>query len=411
MRSSLSSRRTRAFGAVALTGVFVLAGAHAAGAKTVSNSCTAIAVNADGSNGGDLPGPFPLDAGIADFGGPTEVNAGATFTASSPSIPIDVPDVVDAPVVGPTPIIEAENIKLTIEIDGAAGIGTPSLSGGDVINPTAAKIAANKILVTLPGNLPGTSFPLSPDSHFAAKKASFEVPKINLPITAGAAGTTITAKLVHLSSDSIADPFHTNGANNIPAHAECDPDANTLGSVQVVTPPPPGAPNAVADTASTKKGTQVTIDVLKNDVPDAQLPLDANSVAVTKAPGHGNAEVNPDHTITYVPAAGFTGTDTFTYKVCSTGSPESTTTTSEQVQITSVVQPCDTAIVTIEVAASETSSGGSTTTTVHSTGTTVAAAASELPRTGGSSLPLALFGVTTIALGLAGIALRRGRIS
>lgn len=76
------------------------------------------------------------------------------------------------------------------------------------------------------------------------------------------------------------------------------------------------APVAVDDSVNVRKDTPKTINVLANDT-------DANGgalqVSTTTAPAHGSLVVNADNTITYTPAAGFTGSDTFTYTVRDSG--------------------------------------------------------------------------------------------
>ena len=64
---------------------------------------------------------------------------------------------------------------------------------------------------------------------------------------------------------------------------------------------------ATSATAATPAGQPVTIDVLP-DVGDA-----SEMVTAVTTPGHGTATINPNSTITYTPAAGFSGTDTFQY--------------------------------------------------------------------------------------------------
>ena len=66
------------------------------------------------------------------------------------------------------------------------------------------------------------------------------------------------------------------------------------------------------DSVSTLEVTPVTIDVLANDSDDEGNPL--TPVIVTR-PAFGTVVVNVNGTITYTPTYGFTGTDTFTYKV------------------------------------------------------------------------------------------------
>ncbi|MCP5404790.1 MAG: tandem-95 repeat protein [Pseudomonadaceae bacterium] len=71
-------------------------------------------------------------------------------------------------------------------------------------------------------------------------------------------------------------------------------------------------PDAVNDTASTAFNTPVVISVLANDS-DAESAVALDGIVT--GPAHGVAVVNPDGTITYTPNAGFTGTDTFTYRI------------------------------------------------------------------------------------------------
>ncbi|SDJ51674.1 VCBS repeat-containing protein [Frankineae bacterium MT45] len=86
-------------------------------------------------------------------------------------------------------------------------------------------------------------------------------------------------------------------------------------------------PVANNDSASTQVGVPVTIDVGRNDVGAAGAP------AVTVLPAHGSTTVNNDGSITFTPDPGFTGTDTFTYRICSVNDPAL----------------CDTARVTVNV--------------------------------------------------------------
>ena len=71
-------------------------------------------------------------------------------------------------------------------------------------------------------------------------------------------------------------------------------------------------PSTATDAATTAAGTPATIPVLGNDTDPDRDPL---TVIGMTQPGHGAAVLNPDGTITYTPAAGFTGTDTFTYTI------------------------------------------------------------------------------------------------
>ncbi|MGC4128677.1 MAG: Ig-like domain-containing protein [Bergeyella sp.] len=72
---------------------------------------------------------------------------------------------------------------------------------------------------------------------------------------------------------------------------------------------------ANGDKGITPINTPVTLDILANDNPDNQSDLTSFTVPATTTNG-GTVVKNADGTITYTPASGFTGTDTFTYEIC-----------------------------------------------------------------------------------------------
>ncbi len=72
-----------------------------------------------------------------------------------------------------------------------------------------------------------------------------------------------------------------------------------------------GAPSADDDTAATDTNTNVGIDVLQNDTDPND---DTLTPVIADQPTNGAAEVNDDGTITYTPADGFKGVDSFTYR-------------------------------------------------------------------------------------------------
>ena len=411
MSSRQGGRIARAFAGCVAGGALVAAGlgpwAGVAGAApvTISNTCIGYLINADGTTGIAIPPgtPFPLPATLSTVTQPATVGGGASFTAVSASTAIPVPKSVDTkvPGIGVVPVVNAANIALTIEVDGAATVGTPTLSGGTVKGATAKKSGANKIVVTLPGDLAGDGGIPKATAHFKGG-STFTSPKISIPVKAGGAGSSISTHLVAFGSDAAI----LLGQASINARSICTPNNNTLGATGVVQP---GAPNAVDDQAGTEPGKAVTIDVLANDQPNSSGKApDPSTLEVTAAPGHGTTAV-ADGKVTYTPAAGFTGTDTFTYQVCdAVANPVVTTTT---VAPTTTLQPtkavaavmapagttlkCDPATVTVTVAA----------VVVQATTTTVA----TLPRTGSSSTPLALLGGGLFVLGLAALGLARRR--
>jgi len=134
-----------------------------------------------------------------------------------------------------------------------------------------------------------------------------------------------------LTITDFSDPAHGSAAYNQDNTLTYTPDAGYVGAdsftytvgdgrggsdtatVHVtVTEAPNRAPDAVNDTVTTTKGEAVRVVVTANDTdPDG----DALSVTGVTSPGHGTTVNNGDGTVTYTPAAGFTGTDTFQYTI------------------------------------------------------------------------------------------------
>src|SRR6185503_16092600 len=93
-------------------------------------------------------------------------------------------------------------------------------------------------------------------------------------------------------------------------------------------------PVAVPDTATTAEDMPVTIAVLANDLDPEGDALGVIEVGVA---AHGTATAEPDGTVTYTPAANYTGPDTFTYTIGDGhGGTASTTVT---VMVTAVNDP------------------------------------------------------------------------
>ncbi|WP_127476147.1 Ig-like domain-containing protein [Microbacterium sulfonylureivorans] len=93
---------------------------------------------------------------------------------------------------------------------------------------------------------------------------------------------------------------------------------------------PPNVVTAVDDDAQTLTGQAVTTDVRANDESESAQPF-APPTIIT-APDHGAAVVNGDGTVTYTPAPGYSGTDSYRYELCDTSFP---------------VASCDSATVTV----------------------------------------------------------------
>jgi peptidyl-prolyl cis-trans isomerase A (cyclophilin A) len=93
-----------------------------------------------------------------------------------------------------------------------------------------------------------------------------------------------------------------------------DNDGNTsnvaTATVTISTQLPPVGND---DAVRTPRGQAVDIDVLANDT-DAEDGIDPTTVTIVDTANHGTTQVDPvTGVVTYTPAAGFVGTDTFTY--------------------------------------------------------------------------------------------------
>jgi len=89
-------------------------------------------------------------------------------------------------------------------------------------------------------------------------------------------------------------------------------DGNGGTDTATVTVAVNGSPDAVNDTAQTEINTSKTISVLANDT---DTNNDILTIVGVNAGLHGSLVINSDNTITYTPAAGFSGTDIFSYTI------------------------------------------------------------------------------------------------
>ena len=88
--------------------------------------------------------------------------------------------------------------------------------------------------------------------------------------------------------------------------------ASDVAIVAVTVNPINDPPVANDDTAPIDVNRTATLGVLLNDV-DVDGTIDPSTVTVVSGPNRGTVQVNEDGTVTYRPATGFVGTDSFTY--------------------------------------------------------------------------------------------------
>ena len=209
---------------------------------------------------------------------------------------------VNAVTVGPgddvqlilTPVTTTGNVHLCVEQS------TSFTSMGLVVNRINSPPVAVNDSATTPKNTPVTIPVLANDTD--ADHDTLSVTHLTNPAHGAVAlnannTVTYTPNAGFLGTDTF-----TYTANDGPH----DSNVATV-TVQVKNTPPVG----VDDSASTFKNIPVTINVLGND---SDADGDAISVSSLGSPAHGSATLNADKTVTYTPNAGFSGTDSFTYR-------------------------------------------------------------------------------------------------
>jgi len=105
-----------------------------------------------------------------------------------------------------------------------------------------------------------------------------------------------------------------NGSDSFSYEANDGQVASTVATVNLTVNPVNDAPVAGNDSYTTNRDTVLNVSapgVLGNDTDVEGSPLTAS---VVSNPAHGTLTFNADGSFTYTPAAGFSGTDTFTYQ-------------------------------------------------------------------------------------------------
>lgn len=76
----------------------------------------------------------------------------------------------------------------------------------------------------------------------------------------------------------------------------------------------PNKPIATDDVATTNANKPIIIRIVDNDDP-GNSTFDMSTIEIIDQPKHGTVKINSDGTVTYTPNPGYTGDDTFTYRL------------------------------------------------------------------------------------------------
>ncbi len=214
--------------------------------------------------------------------------------------------------------------QATVRADCSGGTYVPErdFNGSDALSFTVTDGAASTTAVTMLRVGAVNDPPLAEDVSSSGKEdATLDW----VPVTSDVDGDALTCSIVDPPAHGQAtvradcaggtyapeDNYHGEDAFT---YAVTDGTAKAAqpASVSVVIRPVNDPPVPGHDAIATTQGVAVTIAVLSNDVdPDG----DALSVASIGPAGVGSVTLNADGTLTYVPEAGFTGSDRFIYTV------------------------------------------------------------------------------------------------
>jgi len=187
-----------------------------------------------------------------------------------------------------------DNGAASLNSDGPAFYGVVSNAGGVIANIDSATVTsgfAKTINVTSNDTATGTTIAsVALTNTTLPTKGSRVLFGNNIVYTANAGITTAT-------TDTFT--YKITGADNSTSEATVTVNINPLV-----------LPTATAESVTTVKNTAVNINVLSNDTYGSGT---FSNIAVTAGPAHGATAVQPNNTITYTPATGYTGTDSFTY--------------------------------------------------------------------------------------------------
>ncbi|GGC02118.1 peptidase M11 [Marinobacterium zhoushanense] len=205
---------------------------------------------------------------------------------------------------------DSSGLTLSVQNVQAGTVGCvpaqPSLALSPAQGPWVAAGTAVTYTLTLTNNdsngCSSSSFGLS-TSKPSGWATSFSATSLNL-----APGQSASAKLTVTSSSSALDGFYSLSI------AAANASHSATGTVTYVVDNPStvnSAPVANNDSASTSENTAVTINVLANDT-DA----DGDALSISSVSGvNSTAKINSNGSITFTPATGFTGIESFSYTV------------------------------------------------------------------------------------------------
>ncbi|MGU3410363.1 beta strand repeat-containing protein [Microbacterium sp. M1A1_1b] len=255
--------------------------------------------------------------------------AATTLSGNDVGTGLHVTGVRDA--TGGTVALDAAGDAVFTPAAGSSGTGTFWYDATDASDRTASSW-----VVVIVGPM------ATPDSATATAGSTLTVSTVD-GVLANDRGTDLTATVdvepLHGALDLAPDGSYTytpadgfSGPDSFTYTAKDGSDSTTTGLVSITV-----RPSTAADTITTTANTPVTVTSRDLTANDHGTGL---TVSAVRDAGTGSVVRNADGTVTYTPAAGTSGTDTFTYQV--TGANGNTATGTVTVTIDPVVAAPDT---------------------------------------------------------------------
>lgn len=230
--------------------------------------------------------PAPDAHGTTTFEYVAEEEQGGLRSAPV-EVEIQITSVPDRPVATPDDYETREDVTIDTASDGFPGVLENDRDGdGDALDVEVTKLPQHGNFTQTP-DAPDGDFVYVPDPGFCGSDAFV------------------------YKAFSDGGPGATTSTTARSAQDESDPVLVTIDVVCAIRPPVP-----VDDSYRTDPGVLLEVDavrgVLRNDVASNNAPLTAELVQPASS---GRVELRGDGAFTYVPAAGFSGLDRFTYRV------------------------------------------------------------------------------------------------
>jgi VCBS repeat-containing protein len=226
------------------------------------------------------------------------------WNSAAATVTITINAVNDAPVnTVPAGQSTAVNMAITFSSGGGNAISIADVDAGS--SPMQVQLTATSGTLTLSGTS-GLTFTVGNGTANATMTFTGTITNINTALN----GMTFTPTSQFTGTATVQIITNDQGATGS-GGALSDTDSV---SISVINAPP----TAAADSYSTTQGNSLVVavpGVLANDTdPNPGQTLTVDTPRPFSAPTNGTLTLNADGSFTYTPNAGFTGTDSFTYK-------------------------------------------------------------------------------------------------